>query len=304
MGGLVARAAWYYLGLVGAQNLVRRIVTLGTPHYGSYSTYDLKTGFEPTVRQLANINGYVWGSSSPPVVPPGTTALDAITQILNSWPSTYQLLPFAGQLPASLDPQRPLVFDATNWDPRFGINAALLADAFTGWSNFILATGTQPPPSVLVNLVGVQSGSVNTTFVQDTHYSPPRLHPGTPLDGDGKVAAVNASLPSAGEVVQIQCAHADLPNYAATSGLLTVLIRQKNPVPVAAGQPIDLDFTQPLPKLAIPSETDLAPEPGFLHIIDVPGEIVACLPVLGDPPFPFKGRNIALPFPIIREGHC
>ena len=40
-GGLVARAAWLALGQAGATNLVRRIVTYGTPHQGSYGAVRL-----------------------------------------------------------------------------------------------------------------------------------------------------------------------------------------------------------------------------------------------------------------------
>ena len=104
MGGLVARAA--LRTPAGAR--VRRLITLGTPHRGSFAPVQAVRGVYPLVRRLAQID---------PAHSPEALSRD----VFSSFHSLYQMLPRDAQ---------PDLIDPRQW-PRSGPqpNATLLARA-------------------------------------------------------------------------------------------------------------------------------------------------------------------------------
>ncbi|RYG87976.1 alpha/beta fold hydrolase, partial [bacterium] len=88
MGGLVARAA-----LLHAGERIDRIVTVGTPHAGSFATLQALRGVHGTVRRLAQLD-------------PRHTAEALATRVFAGFPSLYDLLPRASRVDW---------FDASSW---------------------------------------------------------------------------------------------------------------------------------------------------------------------------------------------
>jgi len=104
MGGMIARAA---LGRPGGKR-VRRLITMGTPHRGSFAPVEAVRGVYPLVRRLAQID---------PTRTPEALSRD----VFSSFHSLYQMLPRDTQ---------PDLIDPRHW-PRSGPqpNATLLARA-------------------------------------------------------------------------------------------------------------------------------------------------------------------------------
>jgi hypothetical protein len=107
MGGLVARAALTRAG--GAR--VRRLVTLGTPHGGSFAPVQAFRGTYPLVRRIASLD-------------PLHSAEVLAARVFAGFPSLYQLLPHRGA-GCALD-----LFDLSVWPATGpGPERALLAAA-------------------------------------------------------------------------------------------------------------------------------------------------------------------------------
>jgi pimeloyl-ACP methyl ester carboxylesterase len=95
MGGLVARAVYGLLVNAGAGQQVQGLVTLGTPHFGSWEIVRGFYGLPQLYQQLAHVAG-VFGPFLPSYRP---GFLDAI---LASWPGWYEMLPFLHSGPLAL----------------------------------------------------------------------------------------------------------------------------------------------------------------------------------------------------------
>ncbi|MBC6699351.1 CHAT domain-containing protein [Hymenobacter puniceus] len=102
VGGLVAQRLiqdnrdWW--DTLGADGQGGRLVLLGTPHYGTYATVPLLAGSDKVVRWLSKLD---LKNSQPEVL-----------RILNTFPSTYQLLPAPSRLPDDLQ----TLFHAGTWN--------------------------------------------------------------------------------------------------------------------------------------------------------------------------------------------
>ena len=53
-GGIVARQAWRKLFVQGQESRIRRIITIGTPHYGSYYAIGAMLGDDPLIQQIVD----------------------------------------------------------------------------------------------------------------------------------------------------------------------------------------------------------------------------------------------------------
>ncbi len=117
MGGLVARYAWFTLAANGNENLIRRIITLGTPHQGSYTPVDLFSGNEQTLTEMVFVSNLVKVILTPFGLvgnKPFWTPMDILI-LMGTWPGLYQLLPTLGSQDSQGDPNRPLLFQKSNW---------------------------------------------------------------------------------------------------------------------------------------------------------------------------------------------
>lgn len=160
MGGLVSRVAWWSLVQTGQSHMVRRIITLATPHQGSYTTVQAILGQSPVIDAILAINQLARGI---PATKGGLIRRDLtpedIVQVSVTWPSLYDVLPLLGGSEAAKDPDRARLFDAANWSPSLHLNAAHLAYVRDSWSPFLQLPDTVPPYSVLTTVAGHGFGS-------------------------------------------------------------------------------------------------------------------------------------------------
>ena len=127
LGGLVARLAWRSLVGTGESGLVRRIVTLGTPHYGSYGavriwSLDSEVSTQLSYLSLASIavygglvaelNGRVWSPSR-------------VAALASTWPSLYETMPSLLAPDVASDPNRAALY-GTGWPADRGVSQAWL----------------------------------------------------------------------------------------------------------------------------------------------------------------------------------
>ena len=200
MGGLVGRVA---LRRMGAPK-VQRLITLGTPHGGSYAPVLALRGVYPLVRRVAQLD-------------PLHSAETLAREVFTTFPSLYQMLPanFGGMN----------LFDARNW-PVDGPqpNATLLARAP------LLDLGG--PDERIVSI----AGSGNETVVDvlrgedGFRYRMERL-------GDGTVPTARSVLQGC-PAWYCQIGHSDLPRSPAVHAALLQLLDGGQP-DLAAAQPAD-----------------------------------------------------------------
>lgn len=198
-GGLVARCAWADLVNTGNENLVRRIITIGTPHWGTYSVPKAFFGGGPTLNQLQFLNFLGKKASNdfasgPPVVYLSGTKLAAIVA---SWPAAYQLLPALDSPAGYPDPLRFDLYIETNYAPGAHVSADRLDEARQVWQRFLKSPESQPPSSILTTVAG--QGSPTTAALRAVRPAP--LGIGSPLDeyqpgrdGDNTVVTEDAFI--------------------------------------------------------------------------------------------------------------
>lgn len=191
MGGLVGRAA--LLTESGAR--VQQLITLGTPHDGSYAPVQALRGVYPLVRRIAQLD---------PVRSAETLARD----VFATFHSLYQMLPRSHTAMDMLDPR--------NW-PRTGPqpNATLLARVP------MLKLGE--PDSRIVAIAGCGFHTVvNAALVHDDFFY--RLE----IVGDGTVPTTRAVLPGAA-AWYCNVAHSELPRSAAVQAAVVQLLAGQAP---------------------------------------------------------------------------
>lgn len=250
-GGLVARAAWTDLGTTGQQSLIRRIVTLGTPHWGSYTIVDFFGGRNQSIDLLTYWNQTVGYNTAG--YAPGITGYQYVTvlQIRNlamTWPAMYDLLPTLGAPGSEYDPNRATLYDANNWPAE-----ARPSQTWLDWSRdhtgpWLRSTASQPPAHILTCV----SGNANT--VANALTDPTRISQsgtlGNYLPGDGAVSRLSSALAS-GVNWSYGIDHENwLPNLA-NNGDLAEFVREERapgppPLPVTSPD-IQTTNVQPLP---------------------------------------------------------
>lgn len=190
MGGLVARRAMQAPDLAR----VRRLVTLGTPHGGSYGAVQAIRGSYPVVRRLA--------------------ALDRLhdadflaAQVFSTFPSLYQMLPPPG-------PGADL-FEAAHWpqsgprpDPR-------LLDAGRAFTAALPAT---EPRCIAI------CGTLQRT-VTGLRLDADEFNYQVSDAGDGTVPLASAQL-AGSDNYYVRCEHSALPRSATVARALLELLRQ------------------------------------------------------------------------------
>jgi hypothetical protein len=150
-GGLVTRVAWYELRRQGKEGLIRRIVTLGTPHDGSYH------GVAYLLQKGQILDDLVWLYNLAPILGPiiGFMSKARIASMMATWPSLYESFPFLGTPQAADDPRRPGLFDATQWAGEVIPSQAWLNYAKNVWQPLMRDPLSQPPPWVLTTVAGL-----------------------------------------------------------------------------------------------------------------------------------------------------
>lgn len=202
MGGLIARIAM----LSEAGQRVRRLITLGTPHNGSFAPVQAVRGVYPLVRRLAQID-------------PHHTPEQLARDVFSSFHSLYQMLP----LDASLDLIDPRSWPSTGPQP----NATLL-DRVP-----MLQPGGPDARISAIAGYGFQT-TVNLARVEDEFYY--RYD----FNGDGTVPTARATLTGC-ESWFCNVAHNELPRSPVVhQTLLRLLTDDAPPLPGAPpAQPAD-----------------------------------------------------------------
>jgi pimeloyl-ACP methyl ester carboxylesterase len=214
-GGIVARMAWSNLQGSGQQALVRRIITIGTPHYGSYGIVRLWSEDAESSRQIATLSlvaaafygplaavelGKIWTSQR-------VAALSA------TWPSCYEILPSLLAPDAANDPLRPALFMG-DWPVDLEVSRKFLDNAVNVIQPLLAGSAALPPLAVLTTVAGTGYSTVDT-LVQSQPLGSSGIYAAHD-SGDGQVAEASALLPLSVQY-SLQGAHGDLP--VITAGL-------------------------------------------------------------------------------------
>jgi hypothetical protein len=200
MGGLIARRALQSAELAR----VRRLVTLGTPHGGSFGAAQAIRGTYPVVRRLATLDRL-------------HDAEFLAARVFSTFPSLHQMLPPPG-------PDLPLdLFNADNWplsgprpDPQLlAAGRAFVAQLPAAEPRCIAICGTQQRTVTSVRLAA-----------DDFHY---RVSDA----GDGTVPLASAQL-AGSDNYYIRCEHSALPRSATVARAVLELLRQGRTTRLAA----------------------------------------------------------------------
>ena len=191
MGGLLARSA---LGEPGLER-VRRLITLGAPHGGSYGAVQALRGTYPVVRRLAALDQHY-----------DADFLSA--SVFSTFPSIHQSLPSHGGSATDT------LFAIDHWPscaPR--PSARLLQDA----QAFVSAL--PPTDARCITISGTHQRTVtNLRLVND------EFHYQVSDAGDGTVPLERAQLPGCDNYF-VRCEHSALPRSATVARALLELLR-------------------------------------------------------------------------------
>jgi hypothetical protein len=200
MGGLIARSA---LRLPGFER-VRRLITLGTPHSGSFGAVQAIRGTYPVVRRLAALDRL-------------HDAETLATRVFSTFPSIYQLLPAS-----TLSPGADL-FEFAQW-PRSGPqpDQELLRDARA------FVTALPPSDARCIAISGTYQRTVVALRLADDDF-----HYQVGDAGDGTVPIASAQLAGC-DNYYVRCEHSALPRSASVAHALVELLRHGRTTRLAA----------------------------------------------------------------------
>lgn len=199
MGGLVARAC-----LENKPTKLGRVITLGTPHYGSFSPLQAFRGAHSVVRKLAFLDI--------------RHDQNDLAEIFGTFQGLSEMFPVPGKVPLDL-------FDLSTW-PTGGPRpeAALLARARAVQAG--LPSGRDSPRGI-IQIVGVNQETVVGARVVGSEFVYTIGN-----DGDGTVPLACATLADAERTYFVEEEHGALPNNAKVARAVQSLI--------ATGQTIEL----------------------------------------------------------------
>lgn len=198
-GGIVTRIAWADLVRTNEQSLVRRIITIGTPHHGSYGTPVIWSADD------AQLDNLWWAKNLSTLVPKRLTVFfgprfrttDEIISIISSWPAMYELLPVLSPNYDADDPHRSDIYNAANWPPARHVSQAWLDHASNVFQPILASPNSRPPGHVLTTVIG--TGTPTPTALLSKQLIGKKGAFLVTNNGDGRVDASEASLPGAKE---------------------------------------------------------------------------------------------------------
>lgn len=201
MGGLVARVAHDILLSTPNAPKVKRIVTLGTPHWGSYGWIKLLGRHSPIYNQIVYA---IYGAR---IAFPELLLLKAqVDKPICTWIGGYQLMPnlLGGGPP--LDPFRPEIYKVANWATVQPTISNLHLQAMAQWHADIAPMTGSVEVMATIQGYGIETPAVllGTKWDRADNY--------VNLDGDGTVSALLGTLP-AKPVVRVPGEHSALPRH-------------------------------------------------------------------------------------------
>lgn len=192
MGGLLARAALAQCAADATGARIAHVVGLGTPHGGSLAAVQALRGVYPVVCRLAALD-------------PGHSAEDLSRDVFGSFMSVYQLLPAVS---GGLD-----LFNPRSWPRGAGPDVALLRAARDFGAHLAPVDGR------FISIIGTGQRTVTGLERRGGQF-----HYDISAAGDGTVAAVHATLPSARNFY-LRCEHSELPRSELVANALADLLR-------------------------------------------------------------------------------
>lgn len=239
-GGLIARLAWGNLKGTNQENLVRRIVTLGTPHQGTYRPVMVFSTEDPLIRQLLFLNLML--GMTPVARIPGYTRWSngSIRTLCESWPSLYQLLP---ALPAPVwDPHRPAIYQNSNWTQGANPQQVWLDNAAESFWPLLNSPDYMPPAWVLTTVSG-KGTATQYRLIDPQDLGDPNAIAAT-FAGDGIVTEQSALVEDSWQY-KTTIAHIDQLPQLATSGKIAEWVLAERDPPSPAPPPASVAQLQP-----------------------------------------------------------
>lgn len=223
MGGLLTRLCWAMLVTLNKQHLVRRIVTLGTPHQGTYAPIACFSKHFYVIDNLIQFQKYWTGWTNygglAPLVRQWTAA--ELRDLTCTWPALYMLFPVLGSPTSLEDPNRAILFDKSRWPSDVAISARHLDYSQRIMSPLLLQPRTFPPAWVMTTVAGDNYGTDDRLDYPDRLGDPIAI--GTTHAGDEIVTKASALIADSAQVV-LTAKHHDLPSAALQQGLLASLV--------------------------------------------------------------------------------
>lgn len=240
MGGLVARIAWRQLVKVRCESYCRRIVTVGTPHFGSWSAAQLLIGTERILHQVGavanNLALNFWAPNPETVA--GSWIQTYAASVAATWPSVYQLLPALHGSAFDRDPSRELYYGLGGYPDLPWVKQAHLDDAKNTWQPILADPSSRPPPLVL-RCAGSDAYVTANDTRKEANGAVVR-GAWTAGRGDSVVTAENSTLPGA-SLFTAPAAHQELPGALAATGDLANLVLDDEPPPDPQPDQVEVD---------------------------------------------------------------
>jgi len=192
MGGMVARMALARL----PRRLVRKLVLLGTPNFGSYAPVQALRGTYPFVRRVSLLD---------PVHTPEVLA----AEVFKTFPGLYQLLPPRERLRGA-DLYRRSGWPASGPQPDLAQLAGVAA----------IRAALAPPDARMVQILGVDRSTIIATRRKAAGFEYEMS-----LAGDGTVPVALAALPGIPSHY-VAAWHADLANHPSVIAAILDLVRR------------------------------------------------------------------------------
>jgi len=259
-GGLVARAVWQLLGNSGQGSLVRRIITIGTPHRGSYAPCLVWSLQEELLEQLSLLCNSITGIADPLAIMPLSRYWTRIqlAAITASWPSMYELMPLLDDRARIADPDRAAVYDAQAWPDSLNLFQAQLDEARDQWRSFLLDPTSMPPAEILTTAGGYGYPTPVRMAQVEEIGSPEAFSFST--QGDGRVA-LDSSLVDRSRQLTLQAQHGNIMNsgWLHARMIEDILADRLPPAPVPGA------LQNPLPEALYGTAPPLRLTPDFGH---------------------------------------
>lgn len=229
-GGLLARRAWSMLLEQGKDDVVRRIVTLGTPHWGTYLPVVIFSLVSEWGQQLGYAISVVGGNALLTLATGRIGPRDprALAQLAASWPSVYELGPSLLAPDADIDPHRAEIYRLRVWTSGVNPSRHWMDVAVREYQPFFAGSSSVPPSWVLTT-VGAQGYLTADLIVRPEALGSVEALAETDLADS--VVTISSALISDSARVLMACAHSDMPATCATTGMLADLIADPRAAP-------------------------------------------------------------------------
>lgn len=191
MGGLVARAI---AALDPGRQVVKKVITLGTPNLGSYAPFSLIRGTNKVLKWLA-------------LADLTQTAEEIVARIIRHWPGLLEMLPRPADGAVNL-------FDRRSWPIRQQAPLQRLLNQ----SNNNQAQ-LPPPDGRFVQVIGYGHSTIQSIDINGTHVTLQRSN-----HGDGTVSIAQASFGTPEKTFYVESPHGSFPNTPIVKrGILDIL---------------------------------------------------------------------------------